>query len=72
MFYFGLDETGLINSHIFDRKVSNLKPNVAPKLPWLKARPLWSGDLLTGVATVETLATSLITPDHHVSDSFDS
>lgn len=26
MFYFGLDPTGLINTHIFDRKVSNFKP----------------------------------------------
>jgi hypothetical protein len=26
MFYFGLDATGLINSHIFDRKITNFKP----------------------------------------------
>lgn len=26
MFYFGLDATGLINSHIFDRRITNFKP----------------------------------------------
>lgn len=26
MFYFGLDPAGLINSHIFDRKISNFRP----------------------------------------------
>ena len=26
MFYFGLNKQGLIETHIFDRKISNLKP----------------------------------------------
>lgn len=50
MFYFGLDEEGLINSHVFDRKVSNFRPSFhqapAVNLPWLRATPTWSPDLI--------------------------
>jgi len=53
MFYFGLDSDGLINSHVFDRKVSNFKPNsvhlqsAAASLPWLRSSsPTWSPDLV--------------------------
>jgi hypothetical protein len=51
MFFFGLDETGLINTHIFDRKISNLRPSpqTAHTYPWLRASPSWSADLLVGV-----------------------
>lgn len=52
MFYFGLDKHGLIDSHIMDRKVSNFTPNTMKKataqMPWLRAAPAWSSDLLQG------------------------
>ena len=54
MFYFGLDENGLINSHIFDRKISNLKPSmIAPKLyPWMSSLPSWHSDKKQGLAPI--------------------
>jgi len=49
MFYFGLDQEGLINTHIFDRKIETLKPapiNVKA-YPWLRAAgPTWSPELV--------------------------
>lgn len=53
MFYFGLDNSGLISSHIFDRKISNLKPTpviATGQFPWIQKRSSWQADLLTGVA----------------------
>jgi hypothetical protein len=45
MFYFGLDDEGLINSHIFDRKISTLRPApvVAKSYPWF--RVAWPTEL---------------------------
>lgn len=41
MFYFGLNQDGLIESHIFDRKISTFKPSgnqAAPNpYPWFRA-----------------------------------
>lgn len=54
MFYFGLDENGLISTHIFDRKISNLRPSPLPNTamyPWLRNAPQWSSDLLVGVGS---------------------
>lgn len=55
MFFFGLDEQGFINSHVFDRKVSNMSPKPlyahAMNLPWLRSTPVWSPDLLSPVPT---------------------
>lgn len=54
MFYFGLDNAGLISSHIFDRKISNKTPApmiAAGQFPWLQKRAMWQTDLLTGVAS---------------------
>jgi hypothetical protein len=51
MFYFGLDKEGLVDSHVMDRKVSNFTPSPAKKaaqMPWLRAAPAWSGDLVKG------------------------
>jgi hypothetical protein len=51
MFYFGLDKEGLINSHIFDRKISNFRPQPTTSTaayPWLRAAPAWSADLISG------------------------
>ena len=44
MFYFGLDRNGLIETHIFDRKITNYmgKPivsNSGMNYPWLQAAP---------------------------------
>lgn len=54
MFYFGLDESGLICSHVFDRKISNLRPSLltpsSTQFPWLRPKALWSTDLLAGVS----------------------
>lgn len=60
MFYFGLDENGLINSHVMDRKISNLRPSlkVAHAFPWVQSKSLWSADLLTGVASSSSSGTS--------------
>jgi len=41
MFYFGINEKGLIESHMFDRKISNLDNNkitYVNKIPWLNVR----------------------------------
>ena len=53
MFYFGLDEHGLINSHVMDRKISNLRPSLkaAHAFPWVQSKSMWSADLLAGVAS---------------------
>ena len=51
MFYFGLNDDGLINSHEFDRKISTNKPaliNSQSKYPWLTAAHNWSPELLVG------------------------
>ena len=53
MFYFGLDGEGLIDSHIFDRKISNLRPQMpvnTATYPWLKSTTSWSPSLLGGGA----------------------
>ncbi len=54
MFYFGVDSEGLIESHIFDRKVSNFRPQnpvvATASMPWLRSAPAWSTDLLGGVS----------------------
>lgn len=44
MFYFGLDNAGLINSHIFDRKISNHRTSTpaASVYPWF-GNPVWNG-----------------------------
>ena len=37
MFYFGLNEEGLIDSHVFDRHITNFTPQVhIPKMSWLR------------------------------------
>ena len=53
MFYFGINSEGLIESHIFDRKVSNFRPQTpvnTASMPWLRSAPAWSTDLLGGVS----------------------
>lgn len=55
MFYFGLDKEGLIDSHIFDRKISNFRPQPTTSTaayPWLRAAPAWSADLISGAGGV--------------------
>jgi hypothetical protein len=48
MFYFGLDQDGLIMAHIFDRRISTMTPSPVAHVayPWLRAAPAWSSDLL--------------------------
>ena len=62
MFYFGLDGNGLISSHIFDRKISNMKPHVAissSSFPWLQKRAaMWQADLVVGSSQSPILQTS--------------
>ena len=37
MFYFGLNEEGLIDSHVFDRQITNFTPQAQiSKMPWLR------------------------------------
>ncbi len=52
MFYFGLNDEGLIQTHIFDRKISNFKPQLTSvqSMPWLRRQPAWSADLLSSHA----------------------
>jgi len=52
MFYFGLNDEGLIQTHIFDRKISNFKPQLTSvqSMPWLRRQPAWSADLLSAPA----------------------
>lgn len=57
MFYFGIDQNGLIDTHIFDRKISNMQPSPlkAHTYPWIKNSESWSPDLLKGrVLTPQT------------------
>ena len=49
MFYFGLNNDGFINTHIFDQKISNFtpaRPKLAPGYPWLRKGPEWTPDLI--------------------------
>jgi hypothetical protein len=58
MFYFGLDRNGLINSHIFDRKISNLTPQnlKIDTYAWLRPRvSMWSADLVSGKLSPRTV-----------------
>jgi len=50
MFYFGIDQNGLIDTHVFDRKVSNMKPSPlkAYTYPWIRSSPSWTPELLRG------------------------
>jgi len=50
MFYFGVDQDGLIDTHVFDRKVSNMKPAPlkAYTYPWIRNSPSWTPELLRG------------------------
>jgi len=47
LFYFGLNHEGLIDTHIFDRKISNFKPSPpanARAYPWFRvANSIWKG-----------------------------
>lgn len=47
MFYFGLNNEGLIDTHIFDRKISNLRPSspaAARSYPWFRVpNSIWKG-----------------------------
>ena len=50
MFYFGLNSEGLIHSHTFDRKISNMKPDVmsVSSYPWIRSNQgaNWTPDLV--------------------------
>lgn len=50
MLYFGLDRNGFIDTHIFDRKISNsapAKPKTAPAYAWLRQQgPQWEPQLV--------------------------
>lgn len=50
MFFFGVDKHGFIDTHIFDRKISNFTPAPlkAYTYPWVQAAPSWSPDMLKG------------------------
>lgn len=43
-FYFGLNPDGLIDTHVFDRKVSSFRPQLlsARSIPWFLSYPAWS------------------------------
>jgi len=52
IFYFGLDNDGYIETHIFDNKLTNFKPSpkkAASAYPWLDQDVKWSPDLIGGV-----------------------
>jgi len=52
MFYFGLDNTGMIETHIFDRTITTMGKNPFASVlayPWIKnAAAPWSKDLIQG------------------------
>jgi hypothetical protein len=78
MFYFGLDSEGLISTHIFDRKISNLRPTPMPasSYPWLRAgTKTWSGELVEVpfpeiglVGAIETQNSKKHVPQSSISD----
>jgi hypothetical protein len=49
-FYFGLNDQGLIDTHIFDSTISTFSqtPVKAHQYPWLRNTPQWSADLIKG------------------------
>lgn len=49
MFYFGLNAEGLIDTHIFDRRITNLRPNPVmsvSQMPWLRKNTQWEKNLV--------------------------
>lgn len=69
MFYFGLDSNGLIETHIFDRKISNFRSSPLHSVqsyPWLRANvPKWSSDLVPSpqYITDSSFIESIIVPE---------
>lgn len=54
MMYFGLDVHGKINSHVFDRRITNFKTNKLqsqlPNMPWLRPQSsTWRGELVLNI-----------------------
>mmetsp|Transcript_9743 Transcript_9743/g.21665 ORF Transcript_9743/g.21665 Transcript_9743/m.21665 type:complete len:248 (-) Transcript_9743:636-1379(-) len=58
MFYFGLNDLGLIDTHIFDSKITNFSSSSkkAHQYPWLRSTPAWSADLIRAPAPVPNYA----------------
>eukprot|EP01035_Chromulina_nebulosa_P017101 gene17101-22614_t len=55
MFYFGLNEEGLIKTHVFDRKISAHKPNaVRSNYPWLRPSVSWTPELVSAMHEAST------------------
>ena len=50
MMFFGLDEEGLINNHVFDQKIRNFRPKplaAIGAMPWLRPGT-FSGEVVGG------------------------
>ena len=60
-FFFGLDKSGFINAHTFDRKVNNFRSNKIPvsSYPWLRqSTPQWTEDIFVSPVPERGLVTS--------------
>lgn len=60
-FFFGLDKSGFINAHTFDRKVNNFRSDRIPvsSYPWLQqSTPQWTEDIFVSPVPKRGLVTS--------------
>merc|ERR1711988_258379 len=62
MFYFGLNEEGLIDSHVFDRQITSFTPQAqVSKMPWLRASTVADFGALQGALAGAATATATAT-----------
>ena len=61
MFYFGLNEEGLIDSHVFDRQITSFTPQAqVSKMPWLRASTVADFGALQGALAGAATPTALV------------
>lgn len=59
MFYFGLNEEGLIDSHVFDRQITSFTPQAQiSKMPWLRSSAVVDFGSLQGALAAGAAASS--------------
>lgn len=64
MFYFGLNDEGLIDSHVFDRQITNFSPQAQiSKMPWLRSSTTTDFSALQGALAGSAAAHSQETPE---------
>merc|ERR1711871_666143 len=65
MFYFGLNEEGLIDSHVFDRQITSFTPQAqVSKMPWLRVSTVADFGALQGALAGAATATATTSVSH--------